>query len=161
MNFGADPGTVCVPAPPAGDDAVFGDTLLRHTKAGRVTITGLELVDAERMSIREAYLVRLRVARGDSLVGIRYASDTADMPEQWDQRVPAEGATLRAGEEWNLAVVVDTPQKGTSSAQAVRITYENADGTFHQDTLSSMTSTDQPCEDVLERGDDPDGTSSS
>lgn len=147
LNLGFGRGSVCVPAP-EDDETVFGDTLLRQEADEPVTITDVSLVDPEDMTLTKAFLVQ--VQPGESLGGMRYASDESGLPEKWDQRIEAEGAVVRPGDEWNVVLVVDSPPDLTASAKAARIRYEQAGTEHQQDTLTRILTADVSCEDALQ-----------
>jgi len=146
LDLGTTPGSTCVPAPPEDDETVFGDTLLRLEANEPVTITDVSLVDPEDMTLTEALLVQ--VQPGEMVVGIRYASDKGDLPERWDERIDAEGAVVRPGDEWNLVLVVDSPPDLTASAKAAGIRYEQGGTKYQQDTLNRILTTDLSCEEA-------------
>ena len=145
LNLGYDRGTVCVPAP-HNDDVTFGDTLLRQEADERVTISDVSLVNADGMAIRDTYLVQIRP--GEALVGFRLASDEAQMPATWNERIPAAGAVLEPGSEWNLVLVIDSPPDVTASADAARVRYRHEGEEFTQDTLTGMM-TAESCDDLF------------
>jgi hypothetical protein len=145
LNLGHHSGTVCVPAP-KNDDVIFGDTLLRQEADDRVTISDVSLVNAEGMALRDSYLVQIRP--GEALVGFRLASDQAQMPANWNARVPAEGSVLEPGSEWNLVLVIDSPPHVTASADAARVRYRHEDQDRTQDTRTSMM-TAESCDDLF------------
>jgi hypothetical protein len=145
LNLGYDSGTVCVPATDS-DDVVFGDTLLRQEVDARVTISDVSLVNPDGMAIRDTYLVQ--IGPGEALVGFRLASDEAQMPAKWSERVPAEGAVLEPGSEWNLVLVIDSPANVTASADAARVRYRHDGEEFTQDTVTGMM-TAVSCDDLF------------
>lgn len=147
LNLGFDRGSVCVPAP-EDDETVFGDTLLRQEADVPVTITDVSLVEPEDMTLTKAFLVQ--VQPGEPLVGMRYASDESGLPEKWDQRIEAEGAVVRPGDEWNVVLVVDSPHELTASAEAARIRYEQGGTAYQQDTLTRILTTEISCEEALQ-----------
>lgn len=151
LDLGQGEGRICVPAPADPSAGVtFGDTVIRHSAAGPVTITEVSLVDPVDLELREAVLVPV-VPGEDVLVGMRHTSDLEGLPPRWEDRVDASEAVVGPGENWNLVLVVGSPQAGdTGSAAATRITYNGDEGRMlWQDTTTAIYVTTRSCSDVL------------
>jgi hypothetical protein len=150
FDLGQDEHRICVPAPAdPSTGTTFGDTLVRHSAPGPVTITDVSLVAATDLELREAVLVPVFSGQ-DDLVGMRHMSNLGEMPPGWQGRIDAVDAVVATGEDWNLVLVVGGPEEGTGSAKAARITYRDQDGRLRwQDTVTSMYVTTRACPDVL------------
>lgn len=151
LGLGQGEHDVCVPAPSTVErGTMFGDSVLENRSDSAVTISAVELVEPQGMRLREAALVM--VEPGADLIGIRHVSNSEPLPASWDNRVPAEGAVVRPGEEWNLVPIVESDAEGVASAKATRIYYETANGKkFQQDTITALLVTTGSCEDALAR----------
>jgi hypothetical protein len=145
LNLGYDEGAACVPAP-EGVDVTFGDTMLRQDADQPVTISEISLVDADNITLRDAYLVE--VEHGETLVGFRHASDEKGVPKKWDERIEAQGAVLEPGDAWNLVIVAESPDGAVATAEAARVHYTTGGDDFIQDTLTKIV-TAKSCDGIL------------
>jgi hypothetical protein len=138
FDLGQTPGMDCIPGEKA-DSRIFGDTYLMHEGDREITITDISLVGADNMVLTDAVLVRL--GPDEPVVGFGdwplVHDDDYSLPQEWDNRIKAEGAIINPGEEWNLVFILTADDPDTSSTEAVKIQYKDARGKkYTQQTIS-------------------------
>ncbi|MGK5682729.1 hypothetical protein [Actinoplanes sp. URMC 104] len=117
MVFGGDPVTQCVRAP-EGADMVIGDVVRAPADADLV-VQKISLADARGVTTGKAFLVPL----GSGRTPISTAVYPPAANSTWASRMPAENATVRAGEEANLLLVINRSGPLDGSAAGMRIDY--------------------------------------
>ncbi|MBM2618402.1 hypothetical protein JIG36_22845 [Actinoplanes sp. LDG1-06] len=115
MVFGGDPVTLCVRLT-EGASMVVGE-VVRAPAGADLTVKKVALVDAKNVEGGKAFIVPL----GSGRTPIGTAAYPPAANQTWEARVPAENATIRAGEEANLLVVVARGGALDGSAAGMRI----------------------------------------
>ena len=115
MVFGGDPVTQCVRLPESAS-MVIG-AVVRAPAGADLVVEKIGLADARNVDTDKTFIVPL--GSGRAPIGTAPYPPAAN--STWAARVPAEKATIRAGEEANLLVVVS--RKGTldGSASGMRL----------------------------------------
>lgn len=134
LVVGGQSGDLCLPTPPS-PDYTFGLHALPLTGDRPVTLTGVSLVAAEAVQIKDAYLVPV----GQSLIGTSRGwpppAERLD-PEGalWGRRVPANGATITPGADHTSNLVLHLLVSGDGGFDAVRVTYASENDNYQADT---------------------------
>ncbi|GID30899.1 hypothetical protein [Paractinoplanes brasiliensis] len=115
MVFGGDPVTQCVRVP-EGASMVVGE-VVRAPAGADLVVQKVGLVDARNVAATEAFIVPL----GSGHAPIASAAYPPAANSTWGARMPAANATIRAGEQANLLVVVERPSPLDGSAAGMRI----------------------------------------
>lgn len=105
----------CVPLPGSAP-VVSGDEALENHGMTEVTVYSVRLVEPRGLTLRQALLLPIV---NTTLIG---TTSTPEKTQTWSQRVPAEGATVGAGESRDLALLLDRTAKG--SFADIEVTYE-------------------------------------
>ncbi|MBL7259895.1 hypothetical protein [Paractinoplanes lichenicola] len=115
MVFGGDPVTQCVRLPQ--DASMVIGEVVRAPAGADLVVKKIGLVDAKNVDTDKAFIVPLGSGR-------RPLSSAAYPPaanSTWAARMPAENATIRAGEEANLLLVVSRKSALDGSAAGMQI----------------------------------------
>ncbi|GAB2577898.1 hypothetical protein Aab01nite_10780 [Paractinoplanes abujensis] len=115
MVFGGDPVTQCVRLP-EGASMVVGEVVQAPAGADLV-VQKIGLADAKNVDIEKAFIVPLSSGRRP----ISTANYPPAANSTWAARMPAENATIRAGEQANLLLVVSRKTALDGSATGMRI----------------------------------------
>lgn len=141
---GAKPGDVIEEpleeqCPRTPDDAEFytvNNGIVSNVGRDPVTIVEVSLVEPKHMRLVEASLFRIPEEGDDEITHLHPANffgypPEVDNPEMWDERVPAEGATLDPGDKWVLGIVVkfDDPR---ASMERIRVEFSDDSGRLHE-----------------------------
>jgi len=117
VTFGGSPGALCVRVP-QGSSMVVGE-VLRAPVGADLTVEKIGLVDGRGVDATKAFIVPLASGR----TPIATAAYPPSANTTWEARVPAANATIRAGEQANLLLVVTRTGVMEGSATALQITY--------------------------------------
>jgi hypothetical protein len=117
LVFGGDPVSQCVRMPD-GASMVVG-AVMRAPGGSDLVVQKIGLDDARGIKAGKAFIVPL--GSGRTPIGNTNYPPAANAT--WESRVPAENATVRAGEEANLLLVVSRSGAMDGSAQGMRIDY--------------------------------------
>lgn len=130
LELGEGWGELCMPVSP-GESMVAGEVTRTRT-ASPVTITAIDLAEAESIELVGAFIAPL-------VDGVGIGSMRLDDPEPgWDQRQPALGATID-DEYVNLLLEVRRVGKSPGRTTSVEVIYETDDGrTFSQRSTTEI-----------------------
>nr|WP_221374596.1 hypothetical protein [Actinoplanes polyasparticus] len=117
LVFGGDPVTQCVRVA-EGASMVVGD-VLRAPAGSDLVVQKIALAGAKGVKAGKAFIVPL--SSGRTPIGNANYPPAAN--PTWDFRMPAENATIRAGEEANLLLVVSRSGALDGSASGMQIDY--------------------------------------
>ena len=117
IAFAGTTGTLCVRVP-EGTSMVVGE-VLRAPAGIDLTVEKISLVDARGIDAVKAFIVPLASGRNP----ISTAAYPPSANQTWEARVPAANATIRAGEQANLLLVVTRTGALEGSATAMQINY--------------------------------------
>lgn len=127
LGFGGTAVVQCAPVQPGGK-ILFGDVLT--APAGReVTVTGAELVGASGVTLDSSEL--MPIVGGDAIGSSEFPP--LNPPAGWEQRADIEGATLAAGTDANLLMVLTRSGTEPGKLDAVRVDY-TVDGKTYSKT---------------------------
>ncbi|HET6479068.1 MAG TPA: hypothetical protein VFG35_03360 [Actinoplanes sp.] len=117
LVFGGDPVTRCVRVPD-GAEMLLGE-VLRAPAESDLVVQKIGLAGAQGVKAGKAFIVPL--SSGRKPIGNANYPPAANMT--WESRVPAENATVRAGEEANLLLAVSRSGALDGSAAGMRVDY--------------------------------------
>ncbi|WP_250008697.1 hypothetical protein [Actinoplanes sp. M2I2] len=117
LVFGGEPMSQCVRVP-EGASMVIG-AVMRAPGDADLVVQKIGLDGAQGVKAGKAFIVPL--GSGRTPIGNTNYPPAANVT--WDSRVPAENATVRAGEEANLLLVVSRSGTLDGSATGMRIDY--------------------------------------
>ncbi|WP_127506601.1 hypothetical protein [Actinoplanes solisilvae] len=121
LDFGGDPVTQCVRI--AEDSSMVVGAVVRAPAGADLVIKNLSLEEPQGVQATEAFVVLL-----NGRAPILNANYPPSTNQTWESRIPAAKATVRAGEEANLLVVV---KRGAldGSAAGMRLDYDGGSQT--------------------------------
>lgn len=148
LDLGQGRSITCMPVPQEGS-AYFGEAVMTVVSDDPITITAVELVDADSLSLTGVMLMD----PVDGVVGYGHEADIptyVNIPAAWEDRVPAVGETLQPREERNLILLVETGGAPLGTAVATSISYEIAGRERSQRTGNSLLLSSGDCTHEME-----------
>jgi hypothetical protein len=148
LDLGQGESITCMPVPREGQ-AYFGALVITVVSDDPITISAIELVDADSLTLTGAMLMDPT----DGVVGYGHEADIPtyeNIPAAWDDRVPAVGETLQPGEERNLVLLVETGGAPQGSAVATSISYQIVGRERSQRTGNSLLLSSGDCAHEME-----------
>ncbi|MGW7295310.1 hypothetical protein ACWGIB_23320 [Streptomyces xiamenensis] len=141
LSAGDESSSTC--APEAGESVfTFGLDWLANGSDSSVTVTGVELIDAENMEIIEAVLLpepdpptRMGIGLVDDYPPTDY-TEHSDGGAYWDLREIVEGATVEGHESSNLLMGIMA--NGQASMEGAVISYEHEGDSYRVETKNRI-----------------------
>jgi hypothetical protein len=138
-----EPSDVCVVQPDQGKAAV-GSVV--HNEGKQVlVIEGLDLVDAEDLSLEGGHILPLNESRTFVLGAGSTEPSEPDAAAAWEYAEEPGAFELAPGDSANVIVAIDNASARSGTAKAIRVTYSENESDYSADTNTTITLADGSC----------------